>query len=304
MKYYRFSFLLLLMIGLFLPLFFMNMADISEQENRTLAKFPELRKKGGINSDYGREFEAWLGDRFGGRTQLIDSRFQVLYKISGRMENETAFVGDDGWVFMKSETVNIPSLKDQRIKIDRFANTIKQLNQKLGQENVFLYVVLVPSKDRLLQKYWRNYYPHKPELHYEEEIVKILSSEKNIGFVYPEKEFSVPHVLRDVYMKGDVHLSKKGKEIVVKSVFDRLVQDFPDFNGTIKSEIKTQKYTNKPSYLKGYVVEDEVSYVAFEYGNNEYIKQEEESENGEKGYEKGHSKNYLSDFSFYSIGVC
>ena len=88
MKYYRLFFGISILIALALPLFHMNTAEITEQENRTLAKFPKMRKKGKLNTNYGKEFESWLGDRFWGRDQLIDTRFQALYKINGRIENE------------------------------------------------------------------------------------------------------------------------------------------------------------------------------------------------------------------------
>ena len=115
-KLFNLFWVLIFLIGSVIPLSHMNMAEITEQENRTLAKFPSIKKKGKLNFNYGKEFETWLGDRFWGRKQLIDARFQALYKINGRIENEKAFIGDDGWMFKKHKTVNIPSLKSNERK--------------------------------------------------------------------------------------------------------------------------------------------------------------------------------------------
>ena len=105
MKYYKIFFSVLVLIMLIVSLFHMDVAKISEQENRTLAKFPEISKNGQMNSNYGREFESWLGDRFWGRDKLINARFQMLYKINGRIENDKAFIGDDGWMFSFSNAL-------------------------------------------------------------------------------------------------------------------------------------------------------------------------------------------------------
>ena len=71
-------------IGSVIPLFHMNTAEITEQENRTLEKFPEMKKGKEFNLNYGKEFESWLGDRFGGRGAIIFLNVSIHYLITGK----------------------------------------------------------------------------------------------------------------------------------------------------------------------------------------------------------------------------
>ena len=64
MRFFKIFWILLFLSGSVIPLFHMDTAQITEQENRGLAKFPKVKKNREINTNYGKEFEAWLGDRF------------------------------------------------------------------------------------------------------------------------------------------------------------------------------------------------------------------------------------------------
>ena len=44
MKYYKILFVVFALFSLVVPLFYMDIAHISEQENRTLARFPRVKK--------------------------------------------------------------------------------------------------------------------------------------------------------------------------------------------------------------------------------------------------------------------
>ena len=225
MKPYKLFFLIFILTLLISPLFYMNTADISEQENRTLAKFPKTRKEGIINSDFSKEFEAWLSDRFGGRDQLIDTRFQTLYKINGRIENEKAFIGDDGWMFKKSDTVNIPSIKKQRQKIEKEAQKLKNFAAKFKDKNIPIYFVTVPSREVLYQKYWEKYYKPKQRLDYGEEITKLLKG-SNIRIIYPKKEMLQKADTENLFRKSDGHLSFYGAKLLAESFIKRISSDF------------------------------------------------------------------------------
>ena len=54
MKYYKIFFPILVLFLLVIPLFHINMAEVTEQENRTLAKFPEIKKESKLNENYGK----------------------------------------------------------------------------------------------------------------------------------------------------------------------------------------------------------------------------------------------------------
>ena len=164
MKYYKLFFFVLVSFLLTIPLFHMNTAEITEQENRTLVKFPEITKKDKPNYEFGKEFESWLGDRFWGRDKLIDARFQITYKINGRIENDKAFIGDDGWMFEKHGIVDVPSLEKQYEEVKKSADILKRFDDKFKGKNIPIYLVLIPDRNELYQKYWEKYYIPKPKI--------------------------------------------------------------------------------------------------------------------------------------------
>ena len=101
-KYCRLLLVVFILGLLVVPLFHMNTAEIMEQENRSLAKFPEIKKKGKLNSDYGKEFESWLGDRFWGRDKLIAVNGYMRYTIEKNYSKNGVFKGEEGWLFQAS----------------------------------------------------------------------------------------------------------------------------------------------------------------------------------------------------------
>lgn len=146
-----------------IPLFHINTAEITEQENRTLAKFPKMIKKDKPNYEFGKEFESWLGDRFWGRDKLIDARFQTMYKINGRIENDQAFVGDDGWMFMKHGIVDVPSLEKQYAEVKKSADILKRFDDKFKGKNIPIYLVLSPIETRFIKNTGKDIIPRSQE---------------------------------------------------------------------------------------------------------------------------------------------
>ena len=293
MKYYKIFFSVFGLIFLIVPLFRMDVAKISEQENRTLAKFPEISKNGQMNSNYGKEFETWLGDRFWGRDKLINARFQMLYKINGRIENDKAFIGDDGWMFSKSKTVNRPSIEKQRKRIEKDIRILKAFSDKFKRKSIPIYLVLLPEREILYQKYWEKYYKLGPLLDYEGEIVRLLKGYPNIK-VLPIKEKINDLANRElVFHKDDEHLTSLPRQVIIKTLFQQLKKDyFPKDKYVLLNEeqkVKTRKHTANIAAQLGFLGKVELNEKIFSLSLNlKSIKIEEkeyvvQKDNGYKG---------------------
>lgn len=246
MRYYKIFFPVLVLLLLVIPLFHMNMSEITEQENRTLAKFPEIKKKNKLNESYGKDFESWLGDRFWGRDQLINVRFKSLYKINGRIENEKAFIGDDGWMFEKSQTVYVPSLKNQRKQIEKDVQTLKKIINKFKGKNIPIYLVIGNNREMLYQKYWERYYKPSPRLSYEKEIIQRMSDYHNVKIIPVQDELEKMAEEELIFFKDDSHLTNLAKGFIIQKIFQKMAEDrvWEEKNVVLKSvkEIKTQEY--------------------------------------------------------------
>ena len=220
-RYFNLFWILVFVIGAAIPLFHINTSEITEQENRTLAKFPKIKNDGKINTNYSKEFESWLGDRFWGRNQLINVRFQTLYKINGRIENEKAFIGDDGWMFEKWKTVNLPSIKKQRERIEKDAQILERFAGKFKGKNIPIYLVLIPEREVLYQKYWERYYKPKPHLDYGDEMTRLLK-DTPITVINSNKEMLEAMETEEVFYKDDMHLTSFGIHILLDKVYTSL----------------------------------------------------------------------------------
>ncbi len=226
MKYYKIFFLVLCLLLLVVPVMQMNKENVATQENRTLAAFPLTRKDGKPNYEFGKEFERWLGDRFWGRTQLISARFWMMYAINGRIENDKAFAGDDGWMFKKSKIADVPSLAAQREKIGKDADILRQVADKFKDRNIPIYLVMIPEREVLYQKYWEKHYPPQPRLDYGDELINALKDCPNIHAIYPKSEFEQMAKTEWVFYQDDGHMTDLPKKLLIQKVFERLKQDY------------------------------------------------------------------------------
>jgi len=318
MRLFKLFWIFIFIIGALTPLFYMNTAKITKQENRVLSDFPELKKCGKININYGKEFDAWLGDRFWGRDQLIRGYFRTISRINGWIENRRAFVGDNGWMFEKSKTVNRPSIEKQREKIERDAEILKAFADKLHKKNIPIYFILIPEREVLYQKYWEQYYVPKPYLDYGEEITRLLK-DSFITVVNPKAEMLKAMTTENIYYQGSDHLScASGFRIFLNKIHTVLKQkELPYLSQEPVPILKeNQKFyvaniaaqLGFPSRVKQTGKSCGLAYINSRYQEKEsksYIEKQKTLWVPEQIiYRKGEVKDPLVDKTLVSIGPC
>ena len=213
------------------PLVNIDKSGSSQQENRTLANFPELILEGKPNYNFGKEFEAWLDDRFYGRQKLINVRFWLMNKINGKIENEYAFVGQDGWMFEKKDIFAIPSIDDQNQLLNNAINIYKKLGEKLKEKNIPLYIVFLPTRTQIYQRYWEKYYKPRLQLKYVDDITNSLQEYPNIHIIDLTNELLEASQKEEIAYKDDIHFNFTGAEIIRNRLYEELKKDFfPDFD--------------------------------------------------------------------------
>ena len=312
-------FLSLFLILLVFPVCFHSKEKISLRENRTLARFPSLTAENGLNFKFGKEFEEWFDDHFFKREQIIDLRFLIRHKINGIVENDQAFIGDNGWIFEKEGTVNTQSLEYQRKNIENDADILKRFDDKFKDKVIPVYLVLVPDRLRIYQKYWENHYTPKPALNYENEITKALADHGNIKIITFFDEFMHSPEKDSLYYKDDFHLTYKARHRIQRELYDHFLKtELKDLTVSpvkheLKSRIRRNTFFSSLFGEKGYQDEEallidyqfpiydqyeEVDFKSFrlddEWGNIEGVV-----------YRKGRSRFPGSvNKSFFSLGPC
>ena len=222
----RSFFIGLVLLLLILPMMNLSQKNISEQENRTLAKFPEIIKENKINQKFGPEFNDWASDRIWGRETIINLRFHLLHTINGKLADDVAFVGDDGYMFFTSAIRKPPSLSWQEKDVKNIADTIIGITNKLQTKNISIYLTLLPRRHLILQKYWDNYYPPAPQLDYEKELTRLLSNHPNIHFIELFDDLKNASLKHQIFYKTDTHLNGEGEYILKYNLWKRMKKEF------------------------------------------------------------------------------
>lgn len=319
MKYYKLLFPILVLICLIVPLFHINMAGITEQENRTLAEFPSMKKEDKLNRNYSKEFEAWLGDRFWGRNQLIGARFKILYALNGRIENEAAFVGDDGWMFEKPKILNVPPIKRQKIKIKEQSKVLKKFVDKFKKKNVLIYLLVIPNRELLYQKYWERYYKPRARLNYAKELQQEMKEFSNVFVVDPWFVIQKNADKELMYWKDDQHLTPAGMNLLLKRLYRYLAQnELKDISAPLEKEKKLSTYrhtvdigarlgfkspVNIPYNYKR-IFWNGIEYQETEHKKSNKVKEDKLWGNVDTIYREGYSKSPLISKKLFILAPC
>ena len=218
---------------LVLPICHINKEKMNVRENRTLVKIPKLKKDGWLNENYGKEFELWLGDRFWGRDKFIDARFHLFYKLNSRIENDKAFMDDDGMIFSKEKirTICFPISEEKFSKIKLNLEFLKKWCQN---HHIKLYIFIPPEKEDIFFDKINHFYRNcakEPISNFVSQIKK----EIGIDILYPKdlyhgnhKEFTHTHT--------DHHWTEYGAWLTYQELSKRIKKDFPNFRMLSESD--------------------------------------------------------------------
>lgn len=98
-KVYSIAFVVAFLAVLFLPLALTRWESggVSVDENRNLAKFPEVTVDGKLNPNFTAEFESWHRDHMGLRKGMIDTNTFIQFRVFDRMlDNSNYHIGPYG----------------------------------------------------------------------------------------------------------------------------------------------------------------------------------------------------------------
>jgi len=152
---------------LFIPISHISDAEKSEQENRVLARYPQLLTRGGINNNFGEQFNAWFNDRFNGRDIFI-SLYNKFHKLQSIEQTEKVLVGKDGWMFYKLDNgyanfANRTELSEENMQRGlEYLKSIDSWCRKNGKE---FYYIIVPDKNKIYGEYYRFVKKVAPDSH-------------------------------------------------------------------------------------------------------------------------------------------
>ena len=227
-KIYKYILVTIILFILIIPLTKINNAEKSDEENRQLAKKWELFNENRFNINFSKEFDAWINDRFRGRTKILRAYNTCDYFIMGKVDNNMAFKGEDNWLFYKGDEsiINFQNRKlysdEQLTKIRDIINMRKKYLKKYG---IDYYIMIVPDKNRVYGEYYPKYIHKLFDYGRGEQLVAYLK-ENNIDVIYPLKELTSAKEVGVVYYKYDTHWNTYGAFIGYEEMMSFLSMNY------------------------------------------------------------------------------
>ncbi len=213
---------------LYIPMSHMTNAEKSTQENRMLAKYPQIIRGGVLNDKFGEQFEKWYNDRFGGRSWLISLYTQLKYYIAPQSGNNKVLVGKDGWLFFKLDNgmanyANKVKLSPAQLKTgQKYLDDFNQWCQKNNKQ--FVYVI-APDKSKIYGEYYRLAKKMKPDNEgIGQQFNNYIKKNSRVKIVYFYDILFKNKAEGLLYYKNDTHWSMLGAYYGYQEVMKILAQ--------------------------------------------------------------------------------
>lgn len=227
-------FLTLFFVMLFIPLSYITQEEISQTENRTLAKWkPLITDDGKINYNFGKDYDKWYNDRFYARDFLLNLNdfVQKTFSINYYRKNKNVLNRRNNWICRE---IKIRENLYTQEELNKALNSVKRVKEFCEKNNIKLYILAAASKEDIYHKEVFNIENYDTSKRYLQ-MKKYL--EKNTGvpviLAYPKlrdlskKEF--------VYFKTDHHWTDSGAYEGYLLLMNQIKKDFPNI------------YINKPT---------------------------------------------------------
>ena len=242
-KLYIKIFSLIILIILSLPCFFINQENNSEFENRKLAKFPKYTtKEGKFNYSIGKDFEAYLKDRFWLREFYIQLYCDIKYYFpAGYYKLGNIFYNKKYHYATNKYSISRFELIAYSYELDDIIKNIKILKEFCDKNNIKLYLINPPDKNDIGSKYSYPQKTQKKECDEYKKMIDYIKAESNVDIIYPYEELSKMQYYESepAYYKMDDHWTQKAAHLVYLQLMDRIKKDFKNVKAYELKDLST-----------------------------------------------------------------
>lgn len=219
-------FLTIFFIVLFIPMSNINKSEISETENRTLAKWqPILAEEGKLNLTFGKDFESWFNDRFTFRQEIINVH-NILFFSSNLIihsSNNSLYNTKSHWMFAKNHI----KYKLNEYPLEEIISNLDRFNDFCNRHGIKLYVLITPMSADIYAKY------ATPDINFKQKqinynIVKEVQQKTKANIIFPFDNLKKASEKDYVYYKTDHHWTDFGAYTGYQDLINEIKRDFPE----------------------------------------------------------------------------
>ena len=252
-------FLTIFFVFLLIPMVHINKDEISQQENRALAKWkPLIGSNQTINFEFGKNFNEWFNDRFTFRKTLVQIYRQLIYwSKKDYAEIPLGYLyKSNGWMFYNQNQYDINNIFTplSQDKITQYTDNIEQLIKYCKSNGVKLYIMISPTKEYLYQDNDLVHGYVKNEKTYD--LVKNIKDKLGFEILYPVEELVKLKDSEYVCYKTDHHLTDSGSFLIYQLLMQQIRKDFNDIEESTEQDYNISynnliRWSNERTYLKG-----------------------------------------------------
>lgn len=279
-KIYNFTFVFLFWVLLSVPMIFANYTSggISEDENRTLAKFPDVKIDGKFNENFTREFETWFMDHMGYRQEMITANAKIQYYGFERLlDKSDYYIGRNGDINYAtySMIVGYSHLNVRHeSEVIRIGNSYQYVNDWLNEKGIQFYYVQCFDKHSIYPEQFMASVNQVGEDSKTDQMVKYLKNNTTLNVI------SMKDVLLDSKEKYEVysnwgdptHWTERGAFIGYQYVMEWInanndnkfsVLQEDDYDIVISNQaITLNGFITQEDMLEGFTIKEPKAYVA------------------------------------------
>lgn len=212
------------------PILKIDKETVDFKENRKLAVKPQIIENNNLNLNYGKNFEKWLNDHFYKRSKIIKFYDKINNLLTGRVENNRAFLGKDNWLFYKGDN-SIENFQNKNLysteDLEKIKNNIQKRKEWLEKQKIKYYIIIAPDKNKIYGEFYPKYINKINNIGKAQQLKEYLSLNK-LTLIYPDRELLSSKNKSLLYWKTDTHWNEYGGFIGYTSLISEIKKDFID----------------------------------------------------------------------------
>ena len=296
-------FLTIFFIFLFTPMSHVNTDDVSQKENRNLAKWrPIILKSGEFNFNFGNDFNNYFSDRFSNRDKFINTYYSILSLFSAYYYEDKSIIYNkkEDFAFNKSPSSTNILLKkdlfsDKELKIIR--KNLTKLQNYCDKNNVKLYIMLSNDKESIYPEFYPSYYKSGNTQSRLEQLKDLLSTIPNLQVISPQENLLKSKKDNMVFMPYDTHLNGLGGYIEYDTIMSELKKSYKNIQPINYSDITIVKGIAKSDSIppKRFITEEYTHLDIYKLKEKHSVLEQQADNTIKSFYYKRYSNKYVKN---------
>ena len=210
-------FLAIFFLIMFIPMMRISNEKTSKTENRNLATYkPLFKTKGGLNFNYGKDFDNWFSDRFNLRKELVSLDTNLNYKLRiGAVEKNKILLNKNTHWFTNIRFHQMATEPFEENELKTYLQNLQDLQNYCKKHNKQMYVLFVPEKGIIYNEEIFRYRHNLEDKNADKtrQISEYIAKNSDINVSYPFDLLYEAKKHQLIYYKNDHHMNDAGNLI-------------------------------------------------------------------------------------------